>query len=558
MEDVSNKAFEISDHFLCLILALAFSSSFYYMETGGCVISLSFIMTSIVTFGVFSLVTWMLRTKLINQECCWQKKNKISKFMEKKYHLLIIWGIILAFWVPIFILLYPGTIINDSWGQLQQYMSFVANGSLKKGVLYDHHPIFDTLYMGILIVPLAETTGKWHIIIFLYVLLQAVFTSFSFACTIDYAYRKLQIGTNILVLMLGVYCILPIYPASVQTISKDALFAWIYVLFFLYYIEIVRSKGEVLKKRKHVIGFIVISILCCLTKKVGIYVVEISVLFIFIFQRTNKKKILLSIVCVSCFMFGVMPAIKTELGVQNGGKQEMFSIPFQQTARYVKYHRDDITEEEYKVIDKLLDMKDLAERYDPTSADPVKGYVERGTSKDYIDYIKVWFSQGIRHLETYIAAFNAMEAGWFSWYEYKPLMNMNWHDQLNSSMIPEWVSVRGESFSRLAQEYEKMFDNLYENPILKIFFSYGLYASLVPAFAFGTVIRKWRKKDVKYWLALIPMMLSIVLGCWLSPVSTNIEGVRYLYPITYTTPLIIVWCVYIYKRNCTNNIKKEV
>ena len=351
---------------------------------------------------------------------------------------------------------------------------------------------------------------------------------------------------------------MPIYPASVQTISKDALFAWIYVLFFLYYIEIVRSKGEALKKRKHVIGFIVISILCCLTKKVGIYVVEISLLFIFIFQRTNKKKILLSIVCVSCFMFGVMPAIKTELGVQNGGKQEMFSIPFQQTARYVKYHRDDITEEEYKVIDKLLDMKDLAERYDPTSADPVKGYVERGTSKDYIDYIKVWFSQGIRHLETYIAAFNAMEAGWFSWYEYKPLMNMNWHDQLNSSMIPEWVSVRGESFSRLAQEYEKMFDNLYENPILKIFFSYGLYASLVPAFAFGTVIRKWRKKDVKYWLALIPMMLSIVLGCWLSPVSTNIEGVRYLYPITYTTPLIIVWCVYIYKRNCTNNIKKEV
>ena len=50
----------------------------------------------------------------------------------------------------------------------------------------------------------------------------------------------------------------------------------------------------------------------------------------------------------------------------------MFSLPFQQTARYVKNTGDEISEEEREIIAKVLDYDSLAEIYEPMTADPVK------------------------------------------------------------------------------------------------------------------------------------------------------------------------------------------
>ena len=40
---------------------------------------------------------------------------------------------------------------------------------------------------------------------------------------------------------------------------------------------------------------------------------------------------------------------------------------------------------------------------------------------------------------------NSMLAGWFSWSEYDPLMNMDWRNQLDPEIIPEWAAIRGLS-----------------------------------------------------------------------------------------------------------------
>lgn len=60
-------------------------------------------------------------------------------------------------------------------------------------------------------------------------------------------------------------------------------------------------------------------------------------------------------------MGGLPKAILPMAGVKPGGKQEMLSIPFQQTARYVKYYGNDVSTEEEKVIRKVLDY-DTIER----------------------------------------------------------------------------------------------------------------------------------------------------------------------------------------------------
>lgn len=62
----------------------------------------------------------------------------------------------------------------------------------------------------------------------------------------------------------------------------------------------------------------------------------------------------------------------TGLSCGKDSPKEMFSLPFQQTARYVKEYGDEISEEEREIIAKVLDYDSLAEIYEPMTADPVK------------------------------------------------------------------------------------------------------------------------------------------------------------------------------------------
>ncbi|RHO37634.1 hypothetical protein DW181_09535 [Clostridium sp. AM16-23] len=537
------------DYFFCLILAFAFTSAPFYMNTGECAITLTFVLSSVSLYAIFLYITNYIRRYLTMENIGFEEfsvdeSHLIKKIFDSPKSILLITTLILVSWCIPLIFLYPGTFINDTWGELQQYISFTQQG----GVLQDHHPIFDTVILGVLIVPLAEASGKWHIVIFLYVLLQAALTGLSFAYAINYFYKKLHIGFRFSRVLFVAYCLLPLYPASVQTVSKDALFSWIYVFFLVDFIEVIRSNGRCLSNKVIMIKLIVFAILCCLTKKVGFYVVFFSLMSVLIFQKENRKLILFPLVSVFILMYGIMPIVRTELHVIPGGKQEMFSLPFQMTARYVKEHSDDVTDEEYEVIDRVLTMEDLASRYNPTNADPVKDYYQKGSGQDYVEYIRVWIKQGLRHPDSYIAAFNSMLAGWFSWSEYDPLMNMDWRNQHDTNMIPSWVPIRGKS-EITANAYQEVYHGLYKIPFFQIFLTYGLYASLIPAFTIATSLA-YIKRNKYYCLAVLPTIFSLGFGCWLAPVSTLFEGRRYLYPLVYTAPILIAWCMYIYKQNC--------
>ena len=72
------------------------------------------------------------------------------------------------------------------------------------------------------------------------------------------------------------------------------------------------------------------------------------------------------------------------------GKQEALSVCFQQTARYVKYHGDEVTQEEEEAIKKVLNYKDIGNLYDPNLSDPVKKtFKTESTSEDLKNYFVV-------------------------------------------------------------------------------------------------------------------------------------------------------------------------
>ena len=539
----------VIDVICCIVLALAFTAAPSYINEGICKLSLGYLFSSaaffiILLFGVL-IVRMYLQTHRWNESIHTTKTlQKLDSIFSSKFCIWYSTGIILLCWSIPLVCLYPGTLANDTWGELQQFISF-SNGC---GGLSDHHPLLDTMLMGSFIVNLSNLTGRWHLVIFMYELLQAFLTSFSFAYAVNYTYKKLQLGTVLTLVLLLIYCFLPIYPSGVQVVSKDSLFSWGFTLFFVYFLEIIRTKGMVCKEKKFLTIFTVLALFCCLTKKVGFYVVLLSLAITVIFLKKNRVFLLIPLFCTVAVMNLAMPAVLTKLQVAPGGKQEMFSLPFQMTARYVKAYGEDILDDEYTVIDKVLTISDLAERYNPTNADPVKDFYQKGTNRDYFNYIGVWARQGIRHPDAYISALNSMLAGWFSWSEYDPLMNMDWRNQLDPEIIPEWAAIRGFS-DTTANAYQEMYHSLYRIPFIQIFFSYGFYASLLPAFVVCTVLRKWKYAEIQYWLALLPFLFSLILGCWLAPVSIHFEGRRYLQPIIYTIPLLIMWCIFIYKHN---------
>ena len=216
----------------------------------------------------------------------------------------------------------------------------------------------------------------------------------------------------------------------------------------------------------------------------------------------------------------------------------MLSLPFQMTARYVVEYGDDITAEEREAIDKVMDFDTLAEDYNPMNADGVK-HDKSASGRDFLVYIIVWFKMGLRHPDAYIKAFNAMLSGWFSFSKYQPLLTMDWHNQLNSELIPEAVASRGSLSSMTSSWFAEYYENLYNIPMLNLPLTYAFYATLIPAFALCTLAQR-RKKFEHCWLIVLPVLLSIALGCWLAPLSIHFEGVRYLYPVVYVTPLLLM------------------
>ena len=83
----------------------------------------------------------------------------------------------------------------------------------------------------------------------------------------------------------------------------------------------------------------------------------------------------------------------------------MLSVPFQQTARYVRDYADEVTEEERDAIDRVLDSDTIGEVDDPNISDPVKKtFNEDADSEDLKAYFKVWFQMFLKHPVCYIEA----------------------------------------------------------------------------------------------------------------------------------------------------------
>ena len=152
--------------------------------------------------------------------------------------------------------------------------------------------------------------------------------------------------------------------------------------------------------------YIAVMILLCIFRNNGIYVVLLTIPCLLIATGKKQwKKVLILLVCMVLYNSFYNQIFLPMVNIQSGSEREIFSVPFQQTARYVKEHPEEVTTEEADAIRGVLDYDHLAELYNPELSDNVKWtYKDEASKNEKKLYIKTWFNQFLKHPLTYLEA----------------------------------------------------------------------------------------------------------------------------------------------------------
>ena len=463
-----------------------------------------------------------------------ESKNKIYNFLFEKHPFLIPFIILFICYLPYIISFFPGILSPDPSNQIKQFFHIKTN-YLDYTVLLDpnvyitnHHPVLHTVLLGGL-AKIGDILGSINIGIFMYTMLQVFIVIGTFSYSISYL-RKLNTPYIIRLFILLGYAFIPVFPFYAISVVKDVIFSCLVVLLVIKLFDIIRFKPKY--TIKNMITLFLIMLLITLFRNNGIYLVLFTGIPLIIFINYQRLKNIIIVFSVFLLYFIYSNMLLPALKITPGSVRERLSIPFQQTARYVKYYENEIDEDDKIIIDKVLDISDLGKRYNPEKADPVKNKFNKyASSEDIENYFKVWFKYLLKRPNVYIESlinniygyYYPNSKKWYIYYKYdERLINdgVNYHYN-NLKSARNILSNYGVAFPYIPLI----------GLIVSIGFNIWLYLTL------GVYLI--HQKLYKYLIFTIPV-LSIILMCFLSPVNTYF---RYVLAIIYAQP--ILWAMYL-------------
>lgn len=480
-----------------------------------------------------------------------ESTSKVYNLIFVKHSFIIPLVIILICWLPYLIAYYPGILGADQSNQVKQFLGYdipewSASNSTKliddNVKITNHHPVLHTIGIG-LCAKLGLTIGNVDFGIFLFTLTQYILLAVALANIINFM-KKLKVPVGLKIFSLILFALSPTIAVCSVQVNKDVIFVSLMIIYVIRIYELIKNRNDKKLKIKNCIGIIILGLLVCLFRNNGIYAIILSLPFVAIIDKLNRKQILISTVTAFVIYQLIISIILPLLfKIPNSGIREMLSLPFQQTARYVKEYEDDVTEKEKQIIDKILDYDTLAERYDPLLSDPVKrDYNKDATTEDLVNYFKVWFAQFFKHPTTYIQATMNNVYGYFypetelrqyNYYMVNSIEDINEIENFDYGYIDEFQDER-HFIKGIASIITKLPGiswtmNIALNVwLIMIVFIYLLYS-----------------KKYRYIIYLLPF-ISIILVCILSPVNA---AYRYSIPFIFGMPLTIAIFMDILKNN---------
>lgn len=460
------------------------------------------------------------------------KLRCVMKFIDERPFLSSILTII-TFWLIYIIAFYPVILSPDPSFQIKQFFNVdtkYAEGVVKLDEnvnITNHHPVVHTLLLGGCI-SLGRLIGSDNFGLFIYSMIQIGILASTLSYTIKYL-KKVNISLKVRVILLMIYSIVPMFPLYAMSAVKDTIYTSFMILYVIFLYDFITFNKNKKISNVKAISIVLLLLLISLFRNNGVYVVALSFPFIIGYSKKNRIKTLavfaIFLSLTTCYSKVILPYFK----ITNGSIREMLSIPFQQTARYVKYNGDEVSEEDKRAIDKILTYDTIAERYKPELSDPVKNkYNKYATNEDLKEYFKAWYRGLKKHPETYIEATINNTYGYFypnsiKWYTYHKFDERITKDNLVDYSYNDLQGIRD-----IIVSYQGIFPYI---PFIGLISNIGFNTWIL--LIMGVYLITFKKKE--YLIVLMPLYASVLI-CIASPANTYF---RYAMPYIFSNCALI-------------------
>jgi len=461
---------------------------------------------------------------------------------------LHIWGILIVCWLPYALIRYPAGFEWDGQHQIDQFIT---------RTMTDHWPPASTAYMGGVTWIGYHLFGTYDAGVFLYVIIQLLAGSAVFAFA---AVTMRQLSVNLLWVRLSVllYALVPVYPGINTSVIKDSAFSCTVLLFTVllsryFFLKPLKKPSEKPSassaaatacladsvqsshaKFVETASLAVTAFLMTILRNNGIFIILfllISLLIGFLVRRNARFGRLTVVLTLICVLYaGYQTWLLPRLGVQHEFNVDVFSVPLQQTARFVKNHPDDVTAQEQRELDDVLPYHDLGKEYRADNADPVKGsWKGEGSRDSRLKFLRVWSTLGWRHPGTYLDAWLGTNTGFF-YPDVKSdvidtmsgIYTIQWDDTTVSYTSPEKLRSAKDALKAYVRVLESMpFAFPLVNTAIQIYICIALFFHAA-----------YKKSGKILLLMMVPV--SVIPVCLAGPTFVH-NGYRYAMPIVFTT-----------------------
>lgn len=477
--------------------------------------------------NIIILLAKMCNNSIFNRNV---SRGKVEKWLFEKHPFLGPLLVIVIGCLPIMICFFPGTLQWDAHGQLWTYIGRIS--------WTGHHPVAITWFLGQCLHISRTVFGNDSMTLFLYAGPQYIiqWLVFAYGC---YIIGRLKAPFLLRWGALVYFAFFPLLQIYGFTVVKDSYYYIFCLLFVVIIIHIFVSKR--ICWWQYVL-IAISSVAVNLTRNNGLYVLILFLISLPLLYKRYWKVCVLAFLCLILSRYVVEDVYMVQKDIKPGPVGEALSIPLQQTARYVKEHYEEITEEELDVLSRMFNVEvvQLAELYTPEISDPVKGqFIAHPSNEELKMYFEVWFAQLCKHPDTYIQAWLNHIYGYFypNRYQSSPEgigyyrigNQQHWQD---GSLDMEFAM----EYKELRDMYEKGADVIRRLPLVGMLYSCGFHNYiLIGCITFLLAHKKYKE--------IIILMLSIlsVLVCLVSPVNAYI---RYMLPVVAALPVTLSWCFY--------------
>lgn len=523
---------------------LVFGYSFRYTNTWDLIFMDTFhLMVSALMMVGFYLLFARIFCLLLNSLFAYAAKissapGRLSGRIFEKHAFAGPFLVILLFWTPYIVAKFPGAAMPETLAEMRQFYWNSLN---------NYYPPFHTVTLS-LIMQLGNLLHSYTLGFFLNLLLQLglLISAFSYGFTLM---KRWQTPYIFRYLALAVICVVEYFPMEATTVEKDIPYAACVIFLVLLLFELVRDmeNGQPYPIRQTA-GLILASLGVAVHRNEGFYLIFFSGIALSVcagklLWKSNRKKCvrILTAALLPIFLFAAYQKILLPLcGVEDNGPKEALSIPFQQTARYVRDYGYELTEEEEAVIAAVLDYENLAELYDPITSDPVKYTYHAESSSDLAAYFRLWFQQLLKHPGNAVEATMNNAYGWF--YQEGYAQNYLMTSRIEGQDV-RWEINQPEKLSGIRQVMERVAKLLSRVPIVNWFENAG-FVSWMTILLTAVWIGCRRKR----FLITAAPLLTALLVCVAAP-TFNYQ-MRYIMPVMFCVPFYIPMLLASLQKTC--------